>query len=101
MKTAIILLILYFFFIQRNSNKKTKILQNKAKDLFRENPFTVLGIEENASEEQIKSAYREQTKRNHPDLVTHMSGDFQKLAEEKLKKINWAYQEIKKQRGFL
>ena len=31
------------------------------------NPYSVLGISENATDEQVKSAYRELAKKYHPD----------------------------------
>ena len=61
-------------------------------------PYAVLGIKRNASTDEIKQIYRELSKKNHPDLVAHMSEDFQKLAEEKLKTINAAYDQLKKLR---
>ena len=32
------------------------------------NPYTILGIPVNASEKEIKEAYRKLAKQNHPDL---------------------------------
>jgi len=36
----------------------------------------------------------------HPDKVANLGPEFQKLAEEKFKSINDAYQTIRKERGF-
>lgn len=49
-------------------------------------PFTVLGVDSNASEDEIKSAYRKLAKKYHPDLNP---GD--KAAEEKMREVNLAY----------
>ena len=35
----------------------------------------------------------------HPDKVHHLGEDFQKMAEDKFKKVNEAYQQIKNERG--
>jgi DnaJ like chaperone protein len=35
----------------------------------------------------------------HPDKVAHLGAEIKKAAEEKLMKLNGAYDEIKKQRG--
>ena len=35
----------------------------------------------------------------HPDKVSHLGGDIGKIAEEKFKSVNDAYQIIKKERG--
>lgn len=53
------------------------------------NPYEVLGIKEGASIEEIKTAYKEQVKKYHPDL--HQNNPLYELAEEKLQEINEAY----------
>lgn len=53
------------------------------------NPYDVLGIREGASEEEIKKAYREVVKKYHPDQ--YRDNPLSKLAEEKLKEANEAY----------
>ncbi len=57
------------------------------------NWFAVLGIQPSASVDEIKSAYRDLIKQNHPDRVHGMSGAFRELAEVNTRKINIAYQE--------
>lgn len=54
------------------------------------NPYEVLGINEGASEEEIKKAYREQVKKYHPDQ--YQDNPLSKLAEEKLREVNEAYE---------
>ena len=56
-----------------------------------QNPYSVLGISENASEDEIKAAYRNLAKRYHPDVN---GGSPQ--AEQKMKEINEAYQMLLK-----
>ncbi len=51
-----------------------------------EDPYSVLGVSPNASEEEIKKAFKTLAKKYHPDLNP---GD--KKAEEKFKEINEAY----------
>lgn len=53
------------------------------------NPYSVLGIPENATEDQIKEAYRTLAKRYHPDNFT--DDTMRELAAEKMKEINEAY----------
>ncbi len=62
-----------------------------------QNPYEILGINEGASQEQIKAAYREQVKKYHPDK--HQDNPLQELAEEKLQEINWAYDYLTKNGG--
>ena len=58
------------------------------------NPYEVLGIREGASEDEIKKAYRKKAKECHPDL--HQDNPLSKLAEEKLREINEAYDYLMK-----
>lgn len=54
------------------------------------NPYEVLGINEGASEDEIKKAYREQVKKYHPDQ--YQDNPLSKLAEDKLREVNEAYE---------
>ena len=64
-----------------------------------DNAYTILGIDPSATDEDVKRAYREMAKKNHPDLVSNLGEDVRKAAEEKFQEINAAYETIKKQRG--
>jgi len=61
------------------------------------NPYEVLGVSENASEEEIKKAYKELVKKYHPDK--YQNNPLSDLAEEKLQEINEAYDMLMKGRG--
>lgn len=63
-----------------------------------ESAYRILGITRNASNEEVKKAYRERAMENHPDKVGHLGEDIRKAAEEKFTQINAAYEKIKKQR---
>lgn len=58
------------------------------------NPYEVLGVKETATEEEIKSKYRELVKKYHPDR--YQNNPLADLAEEKLREVNEAYDEITK-----
>lgn len=62
--------------------------------------YKVLGIEPNATDDEVKKAYRQMAVKFHPDKVAQMGEEFQKGAKEKFQKIQDAYEAIKKQRGF-
>ena len=56
------------------------------------NPYQVLGVSPNASDEEIKKAYRDLAHKYHPDR--YQDSDLSELASEKMKEINAAYEEI-------
>ena len=60
------------------------------------NPYKVLGVSENATDEQVRAAYLELVKKYHPDK--YQDNPLKELAGEKLKEINEAYDTINKQR---
>ncbi|MGN1095712.1 MAG: DnaJ domain-containing protein [Eubacteriales bacterium] len=60
------------------------------------NPYTVLGVDPSASDEEIKKAYRELAKKYHPD--NYADSPLADLAQEKMKEINEAYDTIQKER---
>ena len=57
------------------------------------NPYQVLGISPNASEEEIKEAYRRLSQQYHPDLHSGNSV-MEDIANQKMTEINQAYDEI-------
>ena len=54
-------------------------------------PYEVLQVTRGASREEIRAAYFNMIKRYHPDRVSHLSKEFQDIAETKAKEINEAY----------
>jgi DnaJ like chaperone protein len=62
--------------------------------------YTILEIDRNATIEEIKKAYRSMALKYHPDKVGHLGEDIRTAAEEKFKKVNEAYEKIKKEKGF-
>lgn len=62
--------------------------------------YRVLGIEPDATNDEVKKAYRQMAIKFHPDKVAAMGEEFQKGAKEKFQKIQESYDAIKKNRGF-
>ena len=61
--------------------------------------YKILEIESNASDSEIKKAYRKMAIKYHPDKVAHLGKEIQSTAEEKFKAVSDAYTEIKKKRN--
>ena len=60
------------------------------------NPYEILGVSRNDSDEKIKTAYRELAKKYHPD--NYADNPLSDLADEKMKEINEAYDSIMNER---
>jgi len=60
--------------------------------------YAVLEISPSATDDEVKAAYRRMAMKNHPDKVATLGPEVQKAAEEKFRKIQEAYDSIKKQR---
>ena len=60
-------------------------------------PYSVLGVPRNASDEEIKKAYRDLARKYHPD--NYVDNPLSDLVQEKMKEINEAYDEIQKERA--
>lgn len=60
-------------------------------------PYSVLGVKPDASDQEIKKAYRELARKYHPD--NYVDNPLADLAEEKMKEVNEAYEAIQKQRS--
>ena len=58
-------------------------------------PYQILGVSGNATDEEIKKAYRELARKYHPD--NYHDNPLADLAQEKMKEINAAYEQITKE----
>ena len=60
------------------------------------NPYSVLGIVDTATNEEVKKAYRRLAMKFHPDKVEGLGDEVKKNAEQQFREINEAYETIKK-----
>ncbi len=63
--------------------------------------YKILGVNRNATNEEIKKAYRGLAVKYHPDKVSYLGDDIRNKANEKFQQINEAYENIKKERGMV
>ncbi|MFZ5469545.1 MAG: TerB family tellurite resistance protein [Myxococcota bacterium] len=61
--------------------------------------YAALGVSPEASDEEIKSAYRRLALLHHPDKVAHLGPGAVSVAARRFREINQAYEEIRKLRG--
>lgn len=64
-------------------------------------PYAILGVARDASNDQIKAAYRRLIREHHPDrlVAQGMPQEFIDVANQKLAAINAAYDRVSKERG--
>lgn len=75
---------------------------NSIKAMFYESPdksYEILGVSQDASNEDIKKAYRKMANKYHPDKVATMGEDVQNAAKVKFQTLNEAYEKIRKERN--
>jgi DnaJ like chaperone protein len=72
------------------------------KALFSDNleaAYSALEITQEATDEEIKKAYRRMAVKYHPDKVAYLGEELRIQANEKFQQLNAAYEKIKKARG--
>ena len=70
--------------------------------MFRDNlesAYEILEISKDATDEELKKAYKKMAVKYHPDKVAYLGEDVKEKAKEKFQKLQEAYEKIKKSRG--
>jgi len=63
------------------------------------NAYKILEIDSNATDAEVKKAYRAMAKKHHPDKLTTANQALKKGAQEKFQQVQAAYEKIQKERG--
>jgi len=74
-------------------------LKSKYVKIASKNEYAILGIKKDASDKEVKKAYRKMANKHHPDRFATRSIEEQKDAKKKFQQIQKAYETIKKERG--
>lgn len=61
--------------------------------------YKVLGVDETATNDEVKKAYRKMAIKHHPDKFSQLGEEQQNAAKKKFQKIQEAYEHIKKERS--
>ena len=59
-------------------------------------PYEVLEVRPGASQEEIATAFRKLVQQYHPDKVVNLGPELRELAEQRMKEINGAYEQLKR-----
>ncbi|MBL4624176.1 MAG: TerB family tellurite resistance protein [Flavobacteriales bacterium] len=81
--------------ISRNDFESIKAMFYKSAD----SAYKILEIKENATDAEVKKAYRKMAVKYHPDKVSGVGEEIQNAAKEKFLKVQEAYETVKKKRG--
>ncbi|HWH08870.1 MAG TPA: J domain-containing protein, partial [Candidatus Thermoplasmatota archaeon] len=60
----------------------------------RPSPHAVLGVKPGATVSEVRAAYREKAMEYHPDRVATLAPEFKRIAEQRMRDINAAYEEL-------
>jgi len=73
--------------------------QEKSENTYYKNPYEILGVSKNDDFRTVKDRYKELIKKFHPDFIKgkNLDEEFINFASNKMKEINWAFNEIKNQ----
>lgn len=73
-----------------------KAMFYKAMDAY----YTILEVKPSASDEAVKRAYKEMSKKYHPDKLEHLGEGVKRAAQDKFLRVQKAYENIRLERGF-
>ena len=74
--------------------------QARSTDPVAKDPYAILGLTSDASDREVKRAYRKLISQHHPDKLGDVPEELKRRAEERAREINTAYEKIQSLRGF-
>ena len=79
-----------------NSTQAGSRSENNNSNEIDKDPYEILGVEKNATKKEIQTAYKKKVQQYHPDKVSHLGEELQKVANEKFIEIKSAYDRLMK-----
>jgi len=83
-----------------SDSKSEKKQETHTRDMTVSDACSILGIQQSAAVDDIKSAFKKRVMEYHPDRVATLGPELKALAEKKTQQINEAYSIIRKLKGF-
>jgi DnaJ like chaperone protein len=79
-----------------------QVFRQVRSELLRESgrAWEILAVPRDSGINEIKAAYRQLSLKYHPDKVANLGPEFVRVAEERFKAIQQAYEEIRREKGF-
>ncbi|MDJ0721924.1 MAG: DnaJ domain-containing protein [Desulfobacterales bacterium] len=85
-----------FPFAHRKNDRVEEDTPSAEPDARPDTPHEVLGVGPDASQQEIRRAYRRLAAQYHPDKVAHLGEEIRRLADAKFKTIQSAYETLKR-----
>jgi len=87
-------------YFKNNAKSNSKNNSNSSSESkLDEDPYEILGVLKNSSQEEIKKAYYKKIHMYHPDKLSHLGDEFKILAQEKFIKIQNAYKKLNEKKN--
>lgn len=78
---------------EQDQQNQTETIQQEVD----KSPYEVLGISEQATVKEIREAFKKKALENHPDRTAGLGEEYKQLAEKRMKEINFAYEQLRKE----
>lgn len=83
----------------RQYQSQTKNNEHKESASKEENAYSILNVSQDSSWEEISIAYKKMAQMYHPDKGAGLAPEYQEIAEKRMKTINTAYEQLKRNFG--
>ena len=96
LKYLLIAAAIYLLWRWINKSEKPRLSHDPKSAVADRPPWEILGIDPNASQDELRAAYQSLISQYHPDKVADMGPELRAVAEKHTKEINAAYSSLRK-----